>query len=131
MTTTATGTLGQKVLEYTRVMRELVPTVRSASDWSPLTAFVAVDDFRRTGCFLEVQDWQQYTEMMAGWAAATETFETTVHRIVEVDRLVYFQIEERHHRPGGAVEVVNSMTVFEFDDQDKIRRIQVYLQRKP
>ncbi len=87
-----------------------------------------MDDFERVGTFLEVQDWQQYTEMLTGWASATDSFETTVRRISEVDDLVYFEIEERHHR-GGNTHVVNSLTVFAFDDDGRIRHLDVYLQQ--
>jgi hypothetical protein len=42
--------------------------------------------------------------------------------------LVYFEVEERHFR-GGDVNVVNSMTVFEFNENGKIRHLDVYLQQ--
>ena len=42
--------------------------------------------------------------------------------------LVYFEVEERHFR-GDNVNVVNSMTVFEFNDDGKIRHLDVYLQQ--
>ena len=109
-------------------MKRLVPGLESPADWAPLAEFVAVDEFERIGTFLEVQNWQQYTEMITVWARATESFETTVVRISEVDSLVYFEIEERHFR-SGSVNVVNSLTVFEFDHDGKIRRLNVYLQQ--
>ena len=40
--------------------------------------------------------------MLTQWASATDSFETTVRRISEVDGLVYFEIEERHFRGGKA-----------------------------
>jgi hypothetical protein len=49
-----------------------------------------------------------------------DTFATTV--------LVYFEIEERHGRNQRA-HIVNSMTVFEFDADAKIRHLTVYLQQ--
>lgn len=122
------GPLTRMVLDYTQTMKGLVPAVTAPADWAPLTEFVAVDTFERVGTFLEVQDWQQYTEMLTQWASATETFETTVRRISELPGLVYYEIEERHFR-GGNVNVVNSMTVFEFDEDGKIRHLDVYLQR--
>ena len=75
------GPLTRKVLDYERVMRGLVPTVAEPADWEPLAEFVAVDDFERVGTFLEVQDWQEYTEMLTKWASATLRFETTLRRI--------------------------------------------------
>lgn len=122
------GPLTRKVLDYTQTMKRLVPTITAPADWAPLAEFVAVDEFERVGPFLEVQDWQQYTEMLTQWASATETFETTVRRISEMPGLVYFEIEERHVR-GGSVNVVNSMTVFEFDEDGRIRHLAVYLQQ--
>ncbi len=122
------GPLTRTVLDYVRTMEELVPTVASPADWAPLAEFVAVDDFERVGTFLEVQDWQQYTAMLTQWAGAIATFETTVRRISEVAGLVYYEVEERHHA-GDRVNVVNSLTVFAFDDAGKIRHLDVYLQQ--
>jgi hypothetical protein len=122
------GPLTQRVLEYDRAMQRLVAEVRDPADWAPLTEFVAVQDFERVGTFLEVQSWNEYTEMLTRWASAMESFETTVRRISETGALVYYEIEERHFR-GDNVNVINSMTVFEFDENDMIRRLNVYLQQ--
>ncbi len=125
---TGAGPLTRVVLDYVRTMEEIVPTVAGPEDWAPLAEFVAVDDFERVGTFLEVQDWAQYTGMLTQWASAIATFETTVRRISEVDGLVYYEVEERHHA-GDRVAVVNSMTVFAFDAAGKIRHLDVYLQQ--
>jgi len=120
--------LTRTVLDYTEVIQRLVPGVKAVDDWAPLAEFVAVDDFERVGTFMEVQDWRQYTEMLTQWAASVDKFDTTVRRITEGPELVYFEIEERHFR-GEIVNVVNSMTVFEFDQAGKIRHLDVYLQQ--
>lgn len=122
------GPLTRVVLEYDRTMRRLVPAAKAGADWAPLAEFVAVDEFERVGVFLEVQNWQQYTEMLTQWASPNDSFETTVRRISELGGLVYYEIEERHFR-GGNVHVVNSMSVFEFNEDGKIRHLDVYLQR--
>jgi hypothetical protein len=122
------GPLTRKVVDYTQTMKLLVPAITAPADWGPLAEFVAVDTFERVGTFLEVQDWHEYTEMLTRWASATETFETTVRRISELPGLVYFEIEERHFRDGN-VDLVNSLTVFEFDDDGKIQHLDVYLQQ--
>jgi hypothetical protein len=75
-----------------------------------------------------VQNWQQYTEMLTKWSSATAKFETTVRRISELPGLVYYEVEERHFR-GDDVHVVNSLTVFEFNEAGKIRHLNVYLQQ--
>jgi len=125
---TDSGPLTCTVLDYTQAMGRLVPAVKDPADWAPLADFVAVDEFERVGTFREVQDWEQYIEMLTRWASATERFETTVRRVSELPALVYFEIEERHFRPD-AVHVVNSLTVFEFNEAGKIRHLDVYLQQ--
>jgi hypothetical protein len=120
--------LTRRVLEYDHAMKRAVAEAGAARDWASLAELVAVDDFERVGTFLEVQNWNQYTEMLTRWASATESFETTVRRISEFGSLVYYEIEERHIR-SDHVNIINSMTVFEFDVHDKIRRLNVYLQQ--
>ncbi len=122
------GPLTQVVLSYERVMRELAPTVTAPSDWAPLEELVAVDRFERIGTFLEVQTWEQYTVMLTQWASSIDSFETSVRRISELPDLVYYEIEERHRR-GDVVNVVNSLTVFAFDDRARICHLDVYLQQ--
>jgi hypothetical protein len=122
------GPLTRKVLEFEQTMKRLVTDVETSDDWGPLAEFIAVDKFQRVGTFLEVQDWQHYTQMLTGWASATSRFETTVRRISELPGLVYFEIEERHFA-GDDVNMVNSLSVFEFDGAGKICRLDVYLQQ--
>lgn len=125
----APGSLTRRVLDYARTMERLVPTAKTAADWSPLAELVAVDEFERIGTSLELHDWRRYTEMLTRWASSIEKFETTVRRVSELHDLVYFEIEERHFR-GGQVHVVNSMTVFGFDEAGRIRHLAVYLQQR-
>jgi hypothetical protein len=94
-----------------------------------LARFVAVEEFERVGTFLEVQDWREYTEMLTSWATSIDTFETSVRRVTEIRNLVYYEIEERHHR-AGKVGAVNTLTVFEFDDDRLIRHLDVFLQQR-
>ena len=122
------GPLTRRVFDFEATMKELVPSIKTSADWGPLAELVAVLEFTRVGTFLEVQNWEQYTQMLTQWASAVDSFETTLHRVAEVHGRVYFEIEERHYR-GAAVNVVNSMTVFQFDDQGKICRLDVYLQQ--
>jgi hypothetical protein len=66
--------------------------------------------------------------MLCQWAGSIGTFETTVKQITELPNMVYFEIEERHRHDVGVI-LVNSLTVFEFDDRARIRNIRVYLQQ--
>lgn len=123
------GPLAKTVIEYQDTVRTLVPTVTSPADLAPLGEFLAIDVFERIGPFLDVQDWPQYAEMISGWATGVQSFETTVRRVTELPDRVYFEIEERHLY-GEDWLVVNSMNVFEFNADGKIRHLDVYLQSK-
>jgi hypothetical protein len=125
---TEPGPLTKKVVEYQDVMKRLVPSAHTPQDWAPLAELVAVDEFERVGTFREVHNWQQYVQMLCQWVGSIGTFETTVKQITELPGLVYFEIEERHFAEERTT-VVNSLTVFEFDDDEKIRNIRVYLQQ--
>lgn len=122
--------LTKKVQEYSERIRQLVPSARTCDDWAPVAELVATKEFERVGTFLEVQDWRQYTEMLTGWASGIERFETKVHRITEIPGLVYYEIEERHY-VGETTTVLNSLTVFAFNEDDKIRRLDVFMQKAP
>jgi hypothetical protein len=124
------GTLTARVLEYCDTIYRTVPTARAPEDWAAIGEFLSVDDFERVGTSLEVQDWKQYAEMLTAWARGIERFETTVHRISEIDNLVYYEIEERHF-VGERTTVVNSLTVFDFDASGKIRHLDVFVQQAP
>lgn len=121
------GPLTRKVVQYQDTVRRLVPTIKTSKDWAPLASLIAIDRFERIGTFLEVQNWQQHTEMLTGWAHSVDSFETTVRRVSELPALVY-EVEERHF-VGDNTHVVNSLTVFEFDTDAKICHLDVYLQQ--
>jgi hypothetical protein len=124
------GPLSAKVLEYARIVTELAARAKkpgySRDDWAPLTAMIAVSEFERTGVWRETMSWEDYLDFMVPWAEAKD-FDTRLRRITEVGNLVFFEIEE-HHTRDGEVAVVNSMNVYEFDDDGKIRHLDVYLQ---
>jgi hypothetical protein len=127
------GSLSQVVLDYEAAVRAVVKSaVESGSatvDWSRLEEFVAVDEFERVGTWMEVSDWARYTAFLTQWASASAGFETVIRRVSELPGLVYLEVEERHTRPGGKLDVVNSLSVYEFNDAGKIRHLDVYLQQ--
>jgi hypothetical protein len=122
--------LTKKVMEYSDRIRQIVPSVRTPEDWAPVAELVEVDEFERVGTFLELQNWQQYSDMLTKWASGIDRFETSVHRISELSDLVYYEIEERHY-VGDISTVLNSLTIFAFNEAGKIRRLDVFMQKAP
>jgi hypothetical protein len=124
------GALGRKVLDYVRIVADLVVRAKepgySKDDWAPLAQLIAVDRFVRTGIYRERMSWGEYLDFLAEWAT-TKGFETSLRRLTEAGRLVFLEIEE-HHITAGRVTLINSMNVYGFDDQDKIQTLDVYIQ---
>ena len=127
---TATGPLARKALEFQDIVKRTVVAAKEPGfgpeGWAELGELVAVDRFERIGTFMEVMDWPEYTVFMTKWAKRGE-FATTLRRVSEVPGVAYLEIEERHTR-GDDITVVNSLTVFAFDDAGLITHLDVYLQ---
>ena len=98
----------------------------SRASWAPLEALIAVNEFERIGILRETMNWEQYVEFLTKWAAS-KGFSTTLRRINAVPPLVYYEVEE-HHFLDDDTKIINSMSVFEFDDAGKICHLDVYLQ---
>jgi len=125
-------TLAQRVLDFEATVKRLVKAAKdpgfTAADWAPLAEFVATGEFERIGTWMEVMNWQQYTEFMTQWARSSKGFDTVLRRVSELPGLVYLELEERHTRDGG-VASVHSLSVYEFNDEGRIRHLDVYLQQ--
>ena len=125
--------LARKVLDYSLLMKRLVDEAKrpgfSVESWAPLAEMVAVDEFERVGNFLEVMNWPDYTAFLTRWAAGSE-WECSFKRITESDGVVFLELEERS-RVGEHVSVVNSMSVYEFNDAGKLRHLDILLQMPP
>ena len=93
----------------------------NVAGWAPLAELVAVDEFKRMGCFREVQNWQRYTEFLTRWACSSE-WESRLRRIHEWSGVVFLELEERSIVDGKR-DVVNSMSVYEFNTADQLRHL--------
>lgn len=117
-------------LQYTQTVKRLNDAAKqpgfTAASWAPLAELVAVDEFVRVGNFKEVMNWNDYLAFMTNWAPSSE-WEGSFKRVSEVGGVVFLELEETS-RVGDFESVVNSLTVFEFTDNDRIRRLDLYLQ---
>lgn len=118
------------VVQYAVTTKQLVDGAKrpgfGVADWAPLASLVATDEFERIGNFKEVMNWDQYLDFMTTWASASE-WDGLFKRVNEVDGVVYLELEERT-KMGDFESVVNSISVYEFTADDKIRHIDLYLQ---
>lgn len=123
--------LSRKILDYCQIIKRMIDTTAkqpgfSNESWAPLAELVDVENFQRIGNFKEEMNWQGYLDFLTGWAS-TSDWECSFKRITEYDNVVFLELEERS-KMGEFETVVNSFSVYEFNDAGKIQHIDVYLQ---
>ena len=73
--------------------------------------------------------WDVYRGLLMMWGTTTD-FWAEFHRISEVGNRVYLELTEHNHPRGGDETVVNSCTVYQFDDAGKLVHLDIYLQHE-
>ncbi len=118
------------VLQYAATTGRLVGEAKTPgftdAGWAPLADLVDTENFHRVGAFKEEMDWAGYVAFLTGWATTSE-WECTFKRITEHGELVFLELEERS-AVGDFRSVVNSLSVYAFSDDGRIRRLDLYLQ---
>jgi hypothetical protein len=122
--------VARTVLEYGRIVERLVRDAKAPGfgpqGWAPLAELVDTKAFVRVGNFKEVMNWAEYTTFLTSWASSAQ-WDCSFKRISETGGVVFLELEERSS-VGDFASVVNSMSVYEFNDTGKIVHIDVYLQ---
>jgi hypothetical protein len=128
----ATGRLSKIVLDYVAIYDRTAAAAKrpdfTPERWDELAQLIAIDEFERVGAQQEVMDWPAYRARLTEFAS-TAHWKGTFRRITESHGLVFLELIEEMRR-GDEVEVVNSITVYEFDDNDKIRHFDCYLEKQ-
>ena len=118
------------VLRYAIITKEIVDSAKatgfSVESWNPLGELIATDEFVRVGNFKEVMGWDDYAAFLTNWAPNAE-WDCTFKRLTENGDVVFLELEERSS-VGDFHSVVNSLSVYEFNPDGKVHRIDVYLQ---
>lgn len=136
MTITTATALAEEAGPLIGVVRKFVEAqgavmaagVRVPSDWDPVTEFVAVDEFKRVGAYLEELDWAAYSQFLTNWASDTR-FEFTEFHITEAGDAVFQEIEERHYHGDDFIRK-NVIAVYRFNADKKIVHLDIYEQAR-
>lgn len=128
----AQGPLSQRVLEYSRRFGEILELggkrPLTNADWEPLGELLDKSKFERVGGYNQTMGWNEYLGLLNGFGNAS-TWQGKVRRITEAPGRVYLElVESGQRRDGSGSFVTNTLTVYEFDDQQKLVRLWVYLQ---
>ncbi len=98
-------------------------------DFAPIANVIATNEFTRTGVYKEKADWSTCIEQYLQFAG-TSLWTGKLRYIHAVDNIVFQELEEtitRHHGEN----VIYTMSVFEFNDDDKVKALRVYMQQAP
>ena len=125
--------LSRKVIEYSEAFAAIVEKAKRGAltdaDWEPIEQIVNVSAFERLGVFLgpqaEAIDWPKYRHYVSQYAAGTE-WEGTLRHITEQGNRVIMELQERNTR-GGETDVSNTVTIYGFDDRQRLCRLEVYV----
>lgn len=126
--------LSRKALEYGMCQMRIATRAKHSPDysedeWDELDDFVVVDDFERIGNFKEVMSYQNMKGFLKQWCL-TSHWEGSFKRVHEHDNVVILELEERNTY-NGVTNIVNSVSVYEFNNDGKLRHLDVYLQMPP
>lgn len=125
-----TGRLALKVLAYTDAIKRMVDGAKSAApDWSEIAALLDTSAFRRVGNDKVDMGWDVYCDLLGQWATTTD-FWAEFHRVSEAGNRVFLELTEHNTPRGGVESVVNSCTVYQFDDAGKLVHLDIYLQHE-
>jgi len=123
--------LSRTALEYGLITKKIVAGAAkepgfSVEGWAPLADLIEVDVFERVGNFKEVMNWTDYVNFLTAWAANAD-WDCSFKRVTESGSTVFLELEERS-TVGEFKSVVNSLSVYEFNDAGKVTHVDVYLQ---
>ena len=126
--------LSRKAIEYGMFQKRIMDRARdknsgySPDEWLGLKEFVT-SDFERIGTFKEVMTCDEMISFLQGWSP-TMDWEGSFKRITEHDNVVILELEERV-RTNGDWSAVNTVSIYEFDSEGKLRHLDVYMQSPP
>ncbi len=125
--------LSRKALEYGMCQMRIAERAKgpdySEDEWDALDEFVDKESFQRIGNFKEVMTYDDMKGFLKLWCLSS-SWEGAFKRIHEHDNVVYLELEERNTY-NGETTIVNSVSVYEFNPQGKLRHLDVYLQMEP
>ena len=97
------------------------------ADFDPIADLIATDVFTRIGVFKDEADWPLCLEKYVQFAG-TSLWKGKLRFINAVGNIVFQELEETVTRPHGE-NVIYTMSVFEFNDEDKVTALRVYMQQ--
>lgn len=128
------GSLSARVMDLVNAMEGIIargrkPDFDAEKDLKPLADLLAVDEFERLGPFHDCCNWDEYSKLITDWVTTSEGWRPVFKRMNESPGVVYLELDEMVTHEGNEFPF-HSLSVYEFNDDGKIRRIDVYMQQE-
>jgi hypothetical protein len=121
-----TGTRTQRALAYGDVMAAIANRT-TGETFDALLPLIDPDRFVRRGNERSAMDWPSYRAMLERWVGHSGGYEKTLHRASEVGNVVYLDLDEAASAKDGSVNRLRSISIYEFDEQDRIVAVDVIM----
>ena len=119
-----TSKRAQRAMAYGDKLAAIVNRTTDDS-WDALLPLIDADRFVRRGNERTELDWAGYRALLDDWAGADARYEKHLHRASEVGNLVYLDLDERSTMQDGTVSSLRSISIYEFDEADRIVAVDV------
>ncbi len=70
-------------------------------------------------------DWPSYRAMLEHWNGGSGKYEKHLHRATEAGNVVYLDLDEFSTAKDGSVSSLRSVSIYEFDEGDRIIAVDV------
>lgn len=121
-----TSPRARRALAYGDTMSAIV-NGESDETWDALLPMIDPARFVRRGNERTEMDWPAYRAMLEQWAEHSGKYDKRLHRASEVGNLVYLDLDERAEHKDGSVGSLRSVSIYEFDDADRIVAVDVIM----
>ena len=95
--------------------------------WDALLPLIDAERFVRRGNERTEMDWPAYRAMLEQWRGHSGGYEKKLHRASEAGNVVYLDLDEAATAQDGTVTRLRSISIYEFDESDRIVAVDVIM----
>ncbi|MEO6715756.1 MAG: hypothetical protein ABIM50_00695 [Novosphingobium sp.] len=114
-----------RAIAYGDKMAEIVNAKTDESFDSLLPLIDSARFVRRGNERDEEMDWPTYRAMLEQWDGGSGAYEKHLFRATEAGNVVYLDLDERSVAKDGAESSLRSISIYEFDEADRIVAVDV------
>ena len=116
----------QRAMAYGDKMAAIV-NGQTDETWDALLPLIDAGRFVRRGNERTEMDWPAYRARLEQWQQHSGKYEKTLHRASEAGNVVYLDLDERATAKDGSVGSLRSISIYEFDEADRIVAVDVIM----